>query len=162
MPNPGVSVVMAVHNGQRFVAETIESVLGQGVKEIELIGVDDGSTDATPDIPRGYAGRASRLIVLRENQAGVSAAANAGIRRAKYDLIARIDSDDRMMPNRLERQLWFFERRPHLAVACSNCYFIDASGKRSGQSLHSIDLETGKRERRPLLFLALVQSTVMM
>jgi glycosyltransferase involved in cell wall biosynthesis len=158
----GVSVVMAVHNGQRFVAETIESVLQQSVQDIELMVVDDGSTDSSPDILAGYAQRDSRVIVLRQNQAGVSAAANAGIRRAKYDLIARIDSDDRMMPNRLERQLWFLGRCPDLAVACSNCYFIDASGQRIGQSSHSTDVERGKRERRPSLFLELAQSTVMM
>jgi glycosyltransferase involved in cell wall biosynthesis len=162
MPKPGVSVVMPIYNGERFVAETIESVLNQSLREIELIAIDDGSTDSSPDILAGYARRDSRVFVLRQNQAGVSAAANAGIRRAKYDLIARIDSDDRMMPNRLERQLWFLERRPHLAVACSNCYFIDASGERIGQSSHNTDVETGKRERRPSLFLELTQSTVMM
>jgi len=162
MPKPGVSVVMPVYNGERFVAETIESVLNQTLREIELIAVDDGSTDSSPDILAGYAGRDSRVVVLRQNQAGVPTAANTGIRRAKYDLVARIDADDRMLPDRLERQLWFFERRPHLAVACSNCYFIDASGKRIGQSSCSIDVDKGSRERRPSLFLELTHSTVMM
>jgi glycosyltransferase involved in cell wall biosynthesis len=162
MPKSGVSVVMPIYNGERFVAETIESVLNQSLREIELIAVDDGSTDSSPDILAGYARRDSRVVVLRQNQAGVPTAANTGTRRAKYDLVARIDADDRMLPDRLERQLSFFERRPHLAVACSNCYFIDVSGKRIGQSSCSIDVEKGRRERRPSLFLELTHSTVMM
>jgi glycosyltransferase involved in cell wall biosynthesis len=162
MPEPGVSVVMAVHNGERFLAETMESVLNQSVKKFELIAVDDGSTDSSSEILGAYARRDARVTILSQRQAGVSAAANAGIRQAKYDLIARIDSDDRMLPDRLERQLRFLEQRPDLAMACGNCYFIDASGARIGQSRGRADVESGKRDRRPGLFLELTQSTVMM
>jgi len=162
MPGIGISVVMPFYNGERFVAETIESVLNQSVRELELIAVDDGSTDSSLDIVTAYARRDPRVVVLRRNHAGVAAAANAAIRLARYDLIARIDSDDRMLPNRLERQLCFFEQRPQLAVGCSDCYFIDAFGKRIGRSSCRVDVEKGTRERRPSLFLELAQSTVMM
>jgi glycosyltransferase involved in cell wall biosynthesis len=162
MMQTGVSVVMAVYNGERFVRETIESTLSQTLSCLELIAVDDGSTDSTPRILAEYARKDPRVVIVHQNHNGVPAAVNAGIRHAQYDLVARIDSDDIMLPNRLERQLWFLDRRPELAVACSNCHFIDAAGRRIGQSSCKVDVERGKRERNPGLFLEIIHSTVIM
>jgi hypothetical protein len=153
---------MAVYNGERFLADSVESVLNQTMPELELIVVDDGSTDASPAILASYARRDARVKILRQDHAGVPAAANAAIRRASYDLIARVDSDDCMLPNRLERQMEFIQARPELQVACSNCFFINAAGKRIGSSSCRVDIDRGKRELRPALFLEIVQSTVLM
>src|SRR5579871_1190239 len=158
----GISVVMTVYNGERFVAESVESVLSQTMPEFELIVVDDGSTDASAAILESYARRDSRIRILRRQHAGVPAAANAAIRCASYDLIARTDSDDRMLPQRLERQMEFLSGRPDADIACSNCLFINAGGKRIGASSCQVDVARGKRELRPSLFLELVQSTVLM
>ncbi len=158
----GVSVVMAVHNGERFLAEAVESVLNQTMPELELIAVDDGSTDTTPRILESYAARDSRVQVLRLSHGGVPRAVNAGIGAARYGLIARTDADDRMLPQRLERQLAFLAERPELSVACSYSYFISAAGKRIGSSARPVELERGKRELRPSLFVELTQSTVIM
>ncbi len=157
-----ISVVMAVHNGERFLAEAVESVLAQTMREFELIVVNDGSTDSSPRMLERYARSDARLRIIHQKKSGVPAAANAAIREARYSLIARIDSDDRMLPNRLERQLEFFEKHPQVDVACSNCFFINARGKRIGSSSCSIDLDRGRREIRPSAFLELVQSTVLM
>lgn len=162
MAQTGVSVVMPVYNGERFLAETIESVLSQTFKDLELIAVDDGSSDASLSILEEYAERDPRVVVLRLNHGGLPVAVNAGIRQAKYDLIARIDSDDRMLPQRLERQVSFLEERPYLSVACSDCIFIDTSGRRIGRSSCRIDVDRGKRERCPGLFVELAHPTVIM
>lgn len=158
----GISVAMPLYNAERFVVDTIESVLCQSFDNFELIAVDDGSTDSSLDIVSDYARRDPRVVVLRQNHGGLARALNAGVQRARYNLIARIDSDDRMLPNRLERQLQFIEQHPGLVVACSNCYFIDAVGKRIGQSTCTVDVEKGTRERRPGLFLELAHPTVLM
>jgi len=157
-----ISVVMAVHNSERFLAESVESVLSQTIENLELIVVDDGSTDSSPRILESYARRDSRVKVIRQQRGGVPAAANNGIRHSSYDLIARTDSDDRMHPDRLERQFEFLKAHPGAHVACSNCFFINAAGKRIGSSSCQVDVERGKAELRPSLFLELVQSTVLM
>jgi glycosyltransferase involved in cell wall biosynthesis len=162
MSQPGVSVVMAVYNGERFLAEAVEGVLAQTTPQWELVAVDDGSTDRSPQILAGYASRDSRIRILRLPHCGVSAAANAGIREARYDLIARTDSDDRMLPIRLERQLAFLAEHPELHVVCSYSYFINAAGKRIGSSARPVDVAAGIRERRPSRFVELTQSTVLM
>jgi len=157
-----VSVVMTVYNGERFLAEAVESVLNQSLSELELIVVDDGSTDSSPQILDAYARRDARVKVFRQDHRGVSAAANAGMRQATYDLIARSDSDDRMLPHRLERQVAFLKLHPEVDVACSPCYFINTAGKRIGASSCRVDLERGKRELKPAYFVNLTQSTVLM
>ncbi len=158
---PVVSVVMTVYNGARFLAEAVESVLGQTMRDLELIVVDDGSTDSSPSILRGFAARDSRVRVLNVSHGGVPQAANAGIAAARHELIARSDSDDRMLPHRLERQLAFWNARPGLAAACGYCYFIDAVGKQIGVSARPFDLDRGKRELQPPLFVEFPNSTAL-
>lgn len=162
MQNSGVSVVMAVYNGDRFLVEALESTLKQAASEFELIAVDDGSTDGSRRILEEYAARDSRLKIMSITHGGVPRAVNTGIRAARYDLIARMDSDDRMLPNRIERQRAFLESRPDLDVVCSYCYFINAAGKRIGSSARDIDVPAGLRECRPSRFLEITQSTVLM
>ncbi len=153
---------MAVYNGERFLCEAVESILNQTVRELELIAVDDGSTDSSLDILAEYARTDSRVVVVPRPHAGVAATVNAGVERARYGLIARLDADDRMLPNRLERQLEFMATRPELAVAASGCFFMDAAGRRIGQSSCVVDVERGKRERNLALFLDIAQSSVLM
>ena len=72
---PTVSVVIATYNGAAFIAETIDSILGQGYEHLDLVVVDDGSSDGTPEVVEGYA---DRLTFIRQENAGVSAARNRG------------------------------------------------------------------------------------
>ncbi len=150
---------MTVYNGERFLAEAVESVLGQTIRDLELIVVDDGSTDSSPAILRDFAARDLRLRIVHRSHGGVAQAFRAGVAAAKFDLIARSDADDRMLPNRLERQLAFLRGHPELDLACSYSYFINVVGKRVGTSARAVDLERGKRELRPSLFVELTTST---
>jgi len=110
-----ISVVIAVYNGEAYVADAIRSVLAQAGVELELIVVDDGSTDATPGITRGFSD--PRLTVLRQENRGVAAARNAGIARARGEFIAFLDADDVWLPTKLQRQMQLFSERPEVGLA---------------------------------------------
>lgn len=100
--SPQVSVIIPTYNRAYCLAEAIESVLSQTFQDFELIVVDDGSTDATARIICSYK---ERLRYIRQDNAGVSAARNAGIRAATGDWIAFLDSDDQWLPEKLAVQI---------------------------------------------------------
>ncbi len=105
---PQVSVVMPVYNGEKYLAEAIESILGQTFDDFELIIVDDCSTDGSAEIAREYAERDSRIkIVQRETNGGSADARNSGIAIATGEYIAAMDADDVSLPERLERQVCY-------------------------------------------------------
>lgn len=101
---PLVSVVLAVHNGATLIEETIASVLAQTHEALELLIVDDGSTDATAKIVRRWARSDSRVKLLERGHAGQALALNEGIAAAQGDDIARIDHDDLWHRERLKAQ----------------------------------------------------------
>lgn len=103
MSAPEVSVVLPVYDGARHLAESIESVLAQTYASVELIVVDDGSTDESARIADGYA--ASGVRVLRQENAGTAAARNAGILAARGGLVAHLDADDVWLPDGLRRRV---------------------------------------------------------
>src|SRR5712675_1535849 len=100
--SPAVSVVMPVWNGEEYLAESIDSILGQTFKDFELIVVDDGSTDRTLEILSSYGDK--RLRVQRLDHGGIVLALNCGLNVAKGKWIARHDADDISLPHRLETQ----------------------------------------------------------
>ncbi|MEX2612059.1 MAG: glycosyltransferase [Gaiellaceae bacterium] len=101
---PLVTVLLAVSNGERYLETALESVLRQTVSDLDLLVVDDGSTDATPAILKGI--RDSRMRVLRsEDRQGLASALNRGLDDARGRYVARLDADDVAFPHRLERQL---------------------------------------------------------
>ena len=102
IPNPLVSVIMPCYNGQAYLAEAIESVLGQSYRNFELIVVDDGSTDRSDEILRGYG---DRIRVTRQSNKGVSAARNVGIFKSRGEFIAFLDSDDYWHPEFLRKMI---------------------------------------------------------
>src|SRR5919201_1733113 len=111
MVNPTVSVVIAVYNGARWIAETLDSVLAQSFPRFEVIVVDDGSTDATPAVAASYG---DRVRYLRQDNGGQPSARNAGIRAARGSYIAFVDADDLWVPTKLQMQVDFLARQPSL------------------------------------------------
>ena len=129
MSDVRASVVLAVRNGERTIGRAIESILAQSVAQLELIVIDDGSTDTTMDVVSGFAD--SRIRVLRTEPKGLSAALRLGIAEAKSDIIARQDADDASYPMRLERQLEIFDRRPEVVVVGVDWDERDGTGCRT-------------------------------
>lgn len=97
--SPVVSVIIPVYNVEKYLPRCLDSVLGQSCRNIEVICVDDGSTDSSPEILQRYADRDDRVRVLTQKNLGVSAARNAGIAVATGKWVAFVDSDDEVMPN---------------------------------------------------------------
>ena len=112
MPNPLVSVVVAVFNGARHLGEALDSALEQDYPEVEVIVVDDGSTDATPEIVDRYPVRS-----IRQPNGGQGAAKNRGVAAAHGDLIAFLDHDDVWFPAKLSQQVAALAARPEAAGA---------------------------------------------
>ncbi len=98
--NPLVSVILPVHNGARYVAEAIQSVLDQEYQPLECIVVDDGSTDASADIVARYP-----VQYIRQVQRGPGAARNAGVQASRGALLAFLDQDDQWAPDKLSAQV---------------------------------------------------------
>ncbi len=157
-----ISVVMAVYNGKRFLREAIDSVLAQTLRDFEFIIVNDGSTDSSVPILEQYARTDPRIVIVDRPHSGLSASLNIGIEMARTDLIARFDADDRMIPNRLERQLLFLRSNPQFSVVCSHAYLIDVNGKKIGRSAHDVNSERGRKELDLSLFLEIVHPSVLM
>jgi glycosyltransferase involved in cell wall biosynthesis len=107
-----VSVVIPVYNGERFLAQAIESVHGQTWREVEVIVVDDGSSDRSGEIARRFAS----VRCLRQDNAGQAAARNRGAAAATGPFLAFLDADDLWLEDKLERQLAAFRSAPDLAA----------------------------------------------
>lgn len=133
---PAVSVVMPVWNAAAKVGAAVASVRAQSLPTWELVIVDDGSVDGTPAAVEQAAGRDPRVRVLRRDHGGIVAALNAGIAEARAPLIARLDADDVMMPDRLAAQAALLEAQPEIGVV--SC-LVDFGGDRAsacGYALH--------------------------
>jgi glycosyltransferase involved in cell wall biosynthesis len=136
-----VSVVIPVFNGARFLGEALDSVLSQDPAPLEVIVVDDGSTDSSSDVAESRAG----VLCFRRPHAGVSAARNFGIAQARGDWVAFLDADDRWMPGRLAAQLRHAERDPELSILLgAKRIFIDGeadwyTGPETGVELPSFE-----------------------
>lgn len=123
--SPLVSVVIPAYNAAALIGETLDSVLAQTYPNLEVLVVDDGSTDDTPQVLDRYA---DRIRVLRQANAGQAAARNCGAREARGELMAFLDSDDLWDPDKIARQVALLGRFPEaLAVYCDH-RSIDAKG----------------------------------
>lgn len=128
--SPQVSVLIGVYNEAARIRLTIDSILSQTFTNWELIVVDDRSTDATFAILTEYAEQDSRISIYQnsENQ-GVSRSMNFALLLARAPLIARIDGDDEMLPERLARQVEFMNTHPEVGVLGTSALYVDSQGK---------------------------------
>ena len=129
--SPKVSVLIAVHNGERYLQAAIESILGQDFADFECIIVDDGSIDDTPRMLAGYSDSRVRVLYNAEN-IGLTKSLNRGLNAAKGEYIARQDADDLSLPNRLREQVTYLDTHPEAMLVTGNLEIIDADGKSLG------------------------------
>jgi len=125
---PLVSVIIPVYNGERYIAETIRSVIAQTESSWEIIVVNDGSKDKSLGILIGLAVEELRLHVLSVKNGGVSRARNAGVAEARGKYLAFVDQDDLWTPEKLKRQLALFRENPELGIVFTNESIIDNTG----------------------------------
>jgi glycosyltransferase involved in cell wall biosynthesis len=128
MPEPLVSVIIPTYNRAYCICRTIDSVLAQTYRAIEVVIVDDGSTDATADVIRAHYGQDPRIRYHYRRNGGVSAARNTGMSVARGEYIALLDSDDLWEPWKLELQIAAFRQRPELGMIWTDMAAIDSSG----------------------------------
>lgn len=128
---PRISVAMAVYNNAPFLAEAIESILGQSFGDFEFLIVNDGSNDGSGDIIDAYAARDARVRPIHQANRGLVASLNRMIEEARAPLIARMDGDDISLPLRFERQIAFMEANPDYGVVGTSTHDIDERGKLS-------------------------------
>lgn len=114
-----VSIITPLYNSERFVGQTIESVLAQTYPHWEMIVINDGSKDNGPDIVRRYAAKDKRIKLLEQPNAGCAAARNHGLREAQGRYYCFLDSDDYWDPEFLEEQLRFMAEKKAAIVTCS-------------------------------------------
>lgn len=117
---PIVSVIMPVYNAEAYVGEAIESILAQTYIDIDFIIINDGSVDSTADIVESYADSRIRYYANDMNR-GIVYTLNRGLSLAKGEYIARMDSDDVSLPERLAQQVAYMEKHPRV-VACGTLY----------------------------------------
>jgi glycosyltransferase involved in cell wall biosynthesis len=124
-----VSVLMAVHNGEKYLHQAMESILNQTHTDFEFIILDDGSSDSTGSILDEYVARDRRIVLVsNETNIGLTRSLNRGLELAQGEYIARMDADDISLPGRLVAQISFLDNHPEVAVLGTAAYLIDASG----------------------------------
>jgi len=122
---------MSVHDGEQYLREAIDSILGQTLKDFEFIIVNDGSTDHTAEIIGSYVDPRIRLM-SNKAKLGLPASLNLGLDVAAGEYIARMDADDVSLPERLAKQVGFMDAHPEVAASGTWAKDIDANGRELG------------------------------
>jgi len=125
---------MAVYNGEKYLAEAIESILGQTFRDFEFIIVDDGSTDRTMDLLASFATRDDRIrIIANEKNIGLAGSLNSAVEIAQGEFIARMDADDISLSDRFEKQVGFFSNHSTVRIVGGSLIQIDELGNKQGR-----------------------------
>ena len=120
---------MSVYNAGAFLRPAMDSILGQSVRDVEFVIVDDGSTDESPRVLREYAGRDPRIRLTVRGNKGLTVTLNEGLEQARGEFVARMDCDDVSLPGRFEKQLAFLRAHPEVVCAGGHFELIDEKGR---------------------------------
>ncbi|HZR95364.1 MAG TPA: glycosyltransferase [Gaiellaceae bacterium] len=148
-----VSVVVPVLDGEAFIAESLDSILAQTYAPIEVIVLDDGSTDGTPGILRDFEARGV-TVVRHASPLGIYANANVGIRRARGEYVAVFHADDVYEPSLIEQQVTYLRKNDPVGAVFAADIFVDADGREIGR----LELPESLRGSRPLSYAAVLNA----
>ncbi len=140
--SPLVSAVIPAYNAERFLAQTIESVLGQTYPRIECLVINDGSTDRTAEIAKAFG---DHVRYFEKANGGVSSARNLGIENANGEFIAFLDADDLWLPHKTERQIEVYRRNNHVGLIYSAVQTINETGEVVGEVNRSFEKDALER-----------------
>lgn len=130
---PVLSVVMSVYNGEKYLRESVESILNQTFEDFEFIIIDDGSADNSFKIIEDYARSDKRIVAIKNlSNLGLSKSLNIALKNTKGDFIARMDADDISLPERLEKQVRFLKENPSYGLVGTAYIEINGNGKTIG------------------------------
>lgn len=122
---PKVSVIIPTYNREKYIVETVESVFAQTFTDYEVIVIDDGSTDNTSVVLKPYL---DRITYIRKQNGGQGSARNAGIKIAKGEYIAFLDSDDLWLPEKLEKQVKYLDQHPNMGLVFTDYIVFSEEG----------------------------------
>jgi glycosyltransferase involved in cell wall biosynthesis len=134
-----VSVVMSVFNGERFLREAVDSILGQTYRDLELIVIDDGSADGSGEILAQRRQADARLRVFPQANMGLTRSLNRGVELSTGEYVARMDADDLSEPRRFERQVAFMDAHPDVGLLGTAYREIDGEGRVLGTKVFPTD-----------------------
>ena len=140
MSVPRVSCLLPVYNGAAFIEEAVRSIQRQSFTDFEVVVVDDGSTDATPEILARIAADDARVRVHRQANGGIVAALNAGLRLCRGEYVARMDADDMALPDRFAVQVRHLDTHP-------KCVLVGGVAKEVAPDGSTESRTTGGRHR---------------
>ncbi|MFO4688959.1 glycosyltransferase [Vibrio cholerae] len=123
-----ISVIMSVYNAEKYLSESIESILKQTFRDFEFICIDDGSTDSSLEILKKYREIDPRIVLVSRENRGLIYSLNEGLSIAKYNYIARMDADDISHPTRFEKQFKHIVANKNIAVLGCRYNYIDEKG----------------------------------
>jgi len=135
---PRVSVLMPVYNGEKYLHQAIDSILGQTFTDFEFLIINDGSTDSSAELIESYNDPRIRLVHNKTNLKLIETL-NKGIRLARGQYIARMDCDDISMSERLSKQVAFMDAHPEVDILGTGFYVIDSNGKPSHKVLFPLN-----------------------
>lgn len=147
-----VSVVMSVYNGEKYLEESIRSILDQTFRDFEFIIINDGSTDGTKCILDERMDADSRIKVIHRDNHGLTTALNLGASLAKGEYISRQDADDVSCPSRLMRQVELLDSLPDVVLCASSQINIDSDGRflsYSKREFSSKNVDVARLRNRP-------------
>lgn len=145
--SPKVSVIIPCYNREKFVKETVDSALSQDYPNIEVVAVDDGSTDSTLEILRGYGDRIRVLQHPGRVNRGQSASINLAMRSTRGEYVAILDSDDVWRPEKTRRQVEILEKNPGCGLVYANGLAIDEKGNQLYRLFKPGHVETNSPEK---------------
>lgn len=141
--NSLVSVILPVYNGEKYIAQSVDSILNQTYNNIELIIVDDGSSDNTLKIINSYSSDPRVIIITRENK-GLVHSLNEAIDISRGRYIARMDADDIASVDRIEKQIYFLNNNIDVAIVGSRVILINENDEEIGRCYRPLSLDAIK------------------